>query len=47
MKAQQDKSHFLASLDLRTKFLLLSRTLENSGCQKLQEISNNWQKIEF
>ena len=35
MKANQDKCHFLSSLDISTKFLLPACILENSGFQKL------------
>ena len=35
MKANQDKCHFLSSLDITTKLSLLACTLENSDSQKL------------
>ena len=35
LKANQDKCHFLSSLDINTKFLLPACILENSNSQKL------------
>ena len=46
MKANQDKCHFLSSLDIRTKFLLHVCLLENSHSQKLLDVAID-RKLDF
>ena len=45
LKANQDKYHFLSSVDIDTKFLLPACILENSNSQKLLGITI--EKVEF
>ena len=46
MKTNQDKCHFLSSLDIRTKFLLHVCLLENSHSQKLLDVAID-RKLDF